>query len=178
MALNRSFIGRTQASDEIIEVGRERLRDFVIAIDDPDPAYLDGDAAKAIDHPAPVAPPTFATTLWFRSGVWPLSDPAFGKRKEPWFLLGDQHTTHHRPILLGDRLRFATTVRDIRTVGVANELLEMEHRITTVDGELVCVIVDQMISRGSALLPPDGAAPPGADPAQPGRTGTHPGSDA
>jgi acyl dehydratase len=141
--LNRSYIGRSWTAPETYEVSRERLRDYVLAIDDPQPAYLDDKG---------VAPPTFATTLWFRMGTWPLFEPDFGKRAEPWFLLGDQEVRHHRPIRLGDLLVFSTTVRDIRTVGKVNELLEIHHRVGTTDGEAVCDIVDQMISRGSLAV--------------------------
>lgn len=152
MPLNRDFVGRTWHSPEIYEVSRERLRDYAIAIDDLQPGYLDDDAAREQGHEAIVAPPTFATTLWFRTGVWPLSDPALGKRKEPWCLLGEQSLTLHRPIVVGDRLRFATTVRDIRTIG-PHELLEMAHQITDEHGTVVCAVVDRMVSRGTAARP-------------------------
>jgi acyl dehydratase len=138
--LNRAYIGRSWTAPEPYEVSRERLRDYALAIDEPHPAYLDD---------KPIAPPTFATTLWFRMGVWPLFEPDFGKRAEPWFLLGDQEVRHHRPIALGDTLVFSTTVRDIRTVGRVNELLEIHHHIRTDAGDEVCDVVDQMISRGS-----------------------------
>jgi acyl dehydratase len=142
--LNRDYIGRSWTAPETIEVSYERLRDYAIAVDDLDPAYLDDKGA---------APPTFATTFWFRTGVWPLFEKDFGKRAEPWFLLGDQEVRHHRPIRLGDRLIFSTTVHDIRTVGRVNELLDIHHRLVTTDGVPVCDIADQMISRGSLAVP-------------------------
>jgi acyl dehydratase len=149
MPLNREFIGRSWKAAEFYEVSREKLRDYAVAIGEPHPAYLDEEAARKVGHPTITAPPTFATTLWFRMGTWPLTDPGLGKNKKPVCLLGDQHVVHHRPIRLGDRLWFTTTVRDIRDLG-RHELLEMEHRITDGGGESVCTIVDQMISRGTA----------------------------
>ena len=65
-------------------------------------------------------------------------------------VIGGEHITHHRTIHAGDRLVFATRVRDIRDLGGSHELLEMEHTITTEDGEPVCTIVDLAISRGTA----------------------------
>lgn len=150
MALNRDFIGRTWIAPQIYEVSKEKLREYAVAIGDPHPAYLDQEAAVGLGYRDIVAPPTFATTLWFRMGTWPLSDPQIGKNADPVCLLGGETTTHHRPIFLGDRLDFRTTVHDIRTIG-RHELLEMEHHITAEDGQSVCTIMDRMISRGTAV---------------------------
>ncbi|MFI1615520.1 MaoC family dehydratase N-terminal domain-containing protein [Streptomyces lydicus] len=149
MPLNREFIGRSWRAAEIYEVSREKLRDFAVAIGETHPVYLDEEAAVKHGHRTVIAPPTFATTLWFRMGNWPMLVPEFGKQKDPVCVLGDQRVTHHRRIHAGDRLWFTTTVRDIRDIG-RHELFEMEHQVTAEDGEPVCTVVDQMISRNSA----------------------------
>ncbi|MCQ4082792.1 MaoC family dehydratase N-terminal domain-containing protein [Streptomyces sp. RB6PN25] len=149
MPFNREFIGRSWKADHVYEVGREKIREYAVAIGETHPAYLDEEAAADLGHPAPYAPPTFATTLWFRMGTWPLTDPALGKAKKPVCLLGDQRVLHHRPIYVGDRLWFRTTVKEIRDIG-RHELLHMEHRIEAESGEPVTTINDKMISRGTA----------------------------
>ena len=79
MPLNRDFIGRTYPADATYEVGREHIRAFADAIGDPNPVYLDPEAARAAGHPDVIAPPTFLTTLSFRfAAQGPIVDPELG----------------------------------------------------------------------------------------------------
>jgi acyl dehydratase len=153
MTLNREFIGRSHRMPEIYEGSREKIREFAIATGDTNPVYLDPEAAKACGHPDVIAPPTFAQMLPFRLGSWPLLDPEFGKNKLPVCVLRGQTTTYRRPIRPGDLLVLTTTVDDIHNVG-GHEQFELTHEIATVDGELVCVVLNRVISRGTAN--PDG----------------------
>ncbi|MFF4821177.1 MaoC family dehydratase N-terminal domain-containing protein [Kitasatospora sp. NPDC001309] len=149
MTLNRDFIGRTRTAPEVYEVSREKIREFALATGDPDPAHLDPAAARALGHPDVIAPPAFATVVWFRLGGWPLFEPGFGKQKQPVMVLGGQRVTHHRPIRAGDRLVHTTTVADISDAG-PHERFTCVHRITTVDGEPVSTVTDTALSRGTA----------------------------
>jgi acyl dehydratase len=151
VALNREYIGRIWRSAEVYEVSREKIRDYAMAIGERHPVYLDDRVARELGHPAVVAPPTFATVLWARMNTWPLREPDIGRSRQPNMVIGDEHITHHRTIHAGDRLVFATRVRDIRDLGGRHELLEMEHTITTTAGEPVCTIVDMAISRDTAV---------------------------
>lgn len=149
MALNRAFTGRTSTPADVYQVSREKIREFALAAGDPHPAYLDPGAARALGYPDVIAPPAFATVLWFRFGGWPLFDPDFGKRKEPVMVLCGQHVVHHRPIRAGDLLVHTTTVGEIVDVG-PHERFTCVHEITTVDGERVCTVTDTAFSRGTA----------------------------
>src|SRR5438552_6906276 len=124
--LNRAYVGRSWTSAEVYEVSREKLRDYVVAAGELHPAYLDVEAAQALGHSTIIAPPTFATVLWARMNTWPLREPDVGREPEPNMVVGGQHLVHHRPIRLGDRLVFSTTVRDIREIGGKHELMEVE----------------------------------------------------
>jgi acyl dehydratase len=148
MTLNREYIGRNWTSSEIYEVSREKLRDYAIASGELHPVYLDPVAARKLGHLTVIAPPTFVAVLWRRMNTWPLREPDIGRSKEPNMLLTNQRITHHRPIRLGDRLVFSTTVKDIRDMG-EHEYMRMEHRITAEDGEQICTIVESGVSRGT-----------------------------
>ncbi|MEX1655096.1 MaoC family dehydratase N-terminal domain-containing protein [Streptomyces pseudovenezuelae] len=152
MALNHDFVGRTHAPDEVYEVSREKIRDYAVATGDTHPVYLDPEAARALGHPDVIAPPSFAVMLFFRFGGWPLYDPEFGKRKEPVCVHRAQRVEHQRPIRPGDRLVQSTTVDDMSVMG-EHEQWVMTHRISTVDGEHVCTVVNTILSRGTAALP-------------------------
>lgn len=150
MPLNRAYIGRSWDAPIVYEVSAEKVRDYALAIGAPDP----DDIVRRWFDPAtesPTVPPTFPTTLWFRMGLWPLPEPDLGKSPDPWFVLGEHDVTHHRPMRVGDRLHFRSVVRDIRDLG-PHELMEIEHTLTDGVGDLVCTVLDRMISRGTASV--------------------------
>ncbi len=62
---------------------------------------------------------------------------------------GEQEFTYHRPIFAGDRLLAAGRVAAMEVKG-RHELLAIETRVTSEDGEPVCSAVVTLISRGTA----------------------------
>jgi acyl dehydratase len=148
MPLNRDFIGREYASDQTYEVSREMIRKFADAIGDPNPAYRDPEAAKALGHPDVIAPPTFLTVLGFRLGVGPVGDPELGLNYA-LVVHGEQRFVHHRPVRAGDVLKIVSSVVDIRDAG-RNELMTTKMAITTTEGEPVADAYSTIVSRGTA----------------------------
>ena len=78
MALNQDYLGKVYPASPPYQVGREKLREFAIAIGDMNPAYHDVAHAQALGHPDIVAPPTFAFTLAMRAMAAAVFDPAIG----------------------------------------------------------------------------------------------------
>lgn len=149
MPLNRDFIGRVYRAEGTFEVSREHIRRFADAIGDPNPAYRDREAAKALGHPDVIAPPTFMTTVGMslRSNG-PVHDPALGLDYGR-VVHGEQRFVHHRPARPGDVLTAETTITDIRDAG-ANEMMTMSMEIRTTDGEPICTAHNVIVSRGTA----------------------------
>ena len=149
MPLNRDAIGRTYAAEGEFEVSREHIRRFADAIGDPNPAYRDREAARALGYPDVVAPPTFLTTIGLSlRGPNPIADPDVGVDYSR-VVHGEQRFVHHRPVHPGDVLTGTTTITDIRAVG-GNEILSLEMEIRTTAGELVCTSYNVVVSRGTA----------------------------
>jgi acyl dehydratase len=150
MPLNRDLLGREYPrSAEAYEVSREKIREFAIAIGDPNPAYTDPAAARALGHPDVIAPPTFLTTLGFRfPHPSPVTDPELGLNYA-LVVHGEQRFTLRRPVRAGDLLHWQQTIADIRDAG-RNELLRVEGAITAPDGELVATATTVIVSRGTA----------------------------
>ena len=148
MPLNKDWIGRAFPPSEPYEVGRERIREFADAIGDPNPAYRDPAAARALGHPDVIAPPTFAIVTTFKMGPTVIGDPDLGLNYA-LVVHGEQSFTHHRPIRAGDVLVGTPRITDIR-VAARNELLTWEAEITTADGEPVCKSRNTIVSRGTA----------------------------
>jgi acyl dehydratase len=154
MPLNRDFIGREYASDDTYEVSREMIRKFADAIGDPNPAYVDPDAAKALGYTDVIAPPTFLTVLGFRLGIGPVGDEGLGLNYA-LVVHGEQRYVHHRPVQAGDVLTATSIVEDIRDAG-RNEMLTIRQEVRTVDGELVCTAYNTIVSRGTAASAQEG----------------------
>ena len=149
MPLNRDAIGHTYPAEGEFEVSREHIRRFADAIGDPNPAYRDRDAARALGYPDVVAPPTFLTTVGLSlRGQSPIGDPDVGVDYSR-VVHGEQRFVHHRPVHPGDVLTGTTRIVDIRSVG-ANEILSLETEIRTTTGDLVCTSHNVVVSRGTA----------------------------
>lgn len=150
MPLNRDLIGRRYPAPTSYEVGREHIRAFADAINDPDPVYRDPQAARAAGHPDVIAPPTFLTVLGFRFGAEsPVADPALGL-DYALVVHGEQHFALHRPVVAGDVLTSVSQVVDIRDAG-RNEMMTVSTEVTGADGAPVAVLTSTLVSRGTAV---------------------------
>ena len=148
MPVDQSFRGRSFPPTRPYEVGREKIREFADAINDPNPVYRDRSAAQALGYPDVIAPPTFAIVLTLPAGGEVIRDPAFGLDYSR-VVHGEQRFVHHRPIVAGDLLQVVVTVEDIR-VAAGNELVTNRAELMTVAGEQVCTAYSVIVARGTA----------------------------
>jgi len=147
MPLNQALVGKAYPALRY-EVGREKLREFAIAVGETDPVYHDEAAARAAGHPDLPAVPTFAVVLSLRAGQVVYGDPDLGLDYAR-VLHGEQEFVHHRPIVAGDRLLAAGKVAAVSAKG-RHELLTLETEITSEAGEPVCTVRATVLSRGTA----------------------------
>jgi acyl dehydratase len=146
MALDTSFIGRTYPPIEPYEVGREKIREFALAIGDHNPAYHDPEAAKALGHPDVIAPPTFPVIVSFLASRQLIADPALGVDYSR-VVHGEQRFVYQRPVRAGDRLTAVLTVENIRRAA-GNDMLYTKIEISTADGEPVVTAYQTTVVRG------------------------------
>jgi acyl dehydratase len=127
-----SFVGMALAPSAPYLVGREKIRDFALAIGEGASVCTDLDAAQAAGHPDLVAPPTFSVTFTMRLIEAFLRDPAFD-----WdysrMVHGDQTIVLHRPIHGGDELVTTIHVEDLST-RAGNHMLTLRCEVADVDG--------------------------------------------
>ena len=148
MPLNRDFIGRSARSKEPFEVTRNDIRRFALAIGDPNPAYLDPEAAKALGHRDVVAPPTFLISASTgEAGGGFIGDPELGL-VYAMVVHGEERFAFHRPVYAGDVLDTVTTIADIRDAG-RNELMTLVSEVSS-NGEPVATVTNTIVSRGTA----------------------------
>ncbi|MFF7454799.1 MaoC family dehydratase N-terminal domain-containing protein [Kitasatospora sp. NPDC008115] len=147
MALDPSFIGRTYPPTEPYEVGREKIREFAVAVGDANPAYTDPEAAKALGHQDVIAPPTFPIVLSMRASAQVVQDPELGLDYSR-VVHGDQKFTYTRPVRAGDRLTVAVTVDNIKSLA-GNDVLTVRGEIADESGEHVVTSVMTLVARAA-----------------------------
>ncbi len=106
--LDKSLIGR-ESEPVLHEVEKGAIRRFVDALGDPNPIYVDEEAARAAGFLALVAPPTFPAVLSMNERFRHSLD--LGTRS---LLHGEQQIEYGRPILAGDRITVVSRVADVQ----------------------------------------------------------------
>ena len=133
--INTAFVGKALPPTAPYRVGREKIREFALAIGEGASVCLDVGAARAAGHPDVVAPPTFTVTFTMPVIEAFLRDPAFG-----WDYLrmvhGDQSITLHRPIHGGDDLVTTVHVDDLKTRG-GSHMLTLRCEVADAGGDAV-----------------------------------------
>ncbi|HVL90402.1 MAG TPA: MaoC family dehydratase N-terminal domain-containing protein [Actinomycetota bacterium] len=148
MPLNTALVGKEYPKSPVYEVGREKIREFAMAIGDPNPLYTDESAAKAAGYADIIAPPTFLTIIGFKFGPSIVLDPELGLDYTR-VVHGEQEFELKRPVVPGDRLTGTPKIVDISAKG-KNEFLTYEAVITAESGEEVAIARSTIVSRGTA----------------------------
>jgi acyl dehydratase len=132
--LDKSLIGR-ESEVAVHEVERGAIRRFAEAIGDPNPIYVDEEAARAAGYPSLVAPPTFPSVLSQNEKFRHALD--LGTRS---FLHSEETIEYGRPIVAGDKLTVKTRVADVQERAGASgpmDILVLEDEGRDAQGALV-----------------------------------------
>jgi acyl dehydratase len=111
MTIDASVVGRTYPRTRTYEVGREKIREFAIAIGDDNPLYFDVAAARALGHSDVLAPPTFAFVLTLEGWHLVMDDLGIDFAH---VLHVDQRFVYHRPLVAGDVIHAGATIDSVR----------------------------------------------------------------
>ena len=143
-----SFVGRALPPSEPYLVGREKIREFALAIGEGASVCTDLAAARAAGHPDLVAPPTFAVTFTMPLIEAFLRDPDLG-----WdysrMVHGDQSIVLHRPIHGGDELVTTIHVEDLSSRAGAHRLT-LRCEIADAAGEPVATTRALLVTQAEA----------------------------
>ncbi|MEV7176352.1 MaoC family dehydratase N-terminal domain-containing protein [Kitasatospora sp. NPDC093679] len=147
MPLDPSFIGRTYPPTAPYEVGREKIREFAVAVGDANPAYTDPEAAKAFGHPDVIAPPTFPFVITYAAAAQVVTDPELGLDYSR-VVHGDQKFVYTRPVRAGDRLTVTVTIDSIKSLA-GNDVLSVRGEVDDESGEHVVTSVMTLVARAA-----------------------------
>ncbi|HEV7193257.1 MAG TPA: MaoC family dehydratase N-terminal domain-containing protein [Jatrophihabitantaceae bacterium] len=148
MSVDQSFVGRVYPPTAPYEVGRQKIREFADAVNDPNPIYRDPAAARAAGHDDIIAPPTFGILLTLTAGAQVIGDPEFGMDYSR-VVHGEQRFVHQRAVRPGDVLQVVVSVEDIR-VAAGNDIVTLRADVSTVGGEAVLTAYSTIVARGTA----------------------------
>ncbi|AUG77813.1 hypothetical protein CFP65_3003 [Kitasatospora sp. MMS16-BH015] len=147
MPLDQSFVGRTYPPTAPYEVGREKIREFAVAIGDANPAYTDQEAAKALGHPDVIAPPTFPFVITYQAAAQVVNDPELGLDFTR-VVHGDQKFAYTRAVRAGDRLTVSVTIDSIKSLA-GNDVLSVRGEVHDESGEHVVTSVMTLVARAA-----------------------------
>ena len=109
---SKDMIGRVLSTGSAT-VSAEHVADFARALGDPNPLYLDGDAARRGPFGAPVAPPTYPIAFMTQAMAGGMD--AFLELGLNFMTLvhGEQEFEYARPIRAGDTLTLTGRIADV-----------------------------------------------------------------
>lgn len=140
-----SFVGKALPPSAPYRVGREKIREFALAVGEGASVCHDPAAARAAGHPDVVAPPTFTVTFTMPLIEAFLRDPAFD-----WdytrMVHADQSIVLHRPIHAGDDLVTTVHVEDL-TSRAGSHLLTLRCEVTGDAGDAVATTRALLVTR-------------------------------
>lgn len=144
---SEGLIGSHYRASDYFEVGREKIREFALAVKDDHPTHFNEADAVEAGYPDLVAPLTFVAIAGRRVQL-----EIFTKFKIPINIARvfhrDQKFTFHRPILAHDRLYFDTYLDSVLE-SHGTVIAEIRSEITDAEGKPVVTGVVTMLGEAA-----------------------------
>ncbi|HEY6576838.1 MAG TPA: (3R)-hydroxyacyl-ACP dehydratase subunit HadA [Mycobacterium sp.] len=135
MALSSSIIGMHFRYPDFYEVGREKIREYAVAVKNDDPAYYDETAAADLGHDSLPAPLTFISVFGYQAQSAFFADANIGIT-DMQIVQVDQELKIFLPIKAGDRLFCDVYVHSVRQAH-GTDIIVTKNLITNQQGESV-----------------------------------------
>ena len=120
---------------DFYEVGREKVREYAVAVKNDDAAYYDEDAAAALGHESLPAPMTFISVFGYQA-QWAFFEHANIGIQDEQIVQVDQELKFVRPIYAGDRLYCDVYLHSVREAH-GTDIIVTKNIITNDKGETV-----------------------------------------
>lgn len=142
MPIDASAQGR-EYPPQTYEVSREKVREFAEAIGDPNPVYVDRDAAAAHGHADIAAPPTFVMIPVMNGFDMLMDDLGIEFAR---VVHVNQRFAYQRAVVAGDHLVATTRLDGHRSVA-RNDLLTIRTVVRDGAGDDVCTSTATLLIR-------------------------------
>ena len=145
MGVNVAAVGKSYAPT-LYAVGREKIKEFALAVGETDPLHLDHEAARAAGYADVVAPPMFAVVYCGAAIGHALFDPDTGIDFAR-LVHGGQEFTWGPLVVAGDEIETTVSVKSIEE-RAGNGFYVFESVSANQDGATVCVGTWSNVVRG------------------------------
>jgi hypothetical protein len=135
VSLSSKIVGMHYRYPDFYEVGREKIREYAIAVKNDDAAYYDESAAADLGHESLPAPLTFISVFGYQAQTAFFANANIGISDEQ-IVQVDQELKFLRPIKAGDRLYCDVYVHSIRQAH-GTDIIVTKNLITNQQGESV-----------------------------------------
>jgi len=135
VALGSNLVGLHFRYPDYYEVGREKLREYAVAVKNDDAAFFDDDAAARLGHEALPAPLTFISVFGYQAQTAFFANANIGI-EDAQIVQVDQALKFVKPIHAGDRLYCDVTVHSVREAH-GTDIIVTKNIITNEAGEVV-----------------------------------------
>jgi acyl dehydratase len=135
VALSSKIIGMHFRYPDFYEVGREKIREYAVAVKNDDPAYYDEAAAADLGHDSLPAPLTFISVFGYQAQTAFFANANIGIT-DMQIVQVDQELKIFLPIKAGDRLFCDVYVHSVRQAH-GTDIIVTKNLITNQQGESV-----------------------------------------
>jgi hypothetical protein len=135
VALSPDIVGMHYLYPDHYIVGREKIREYAVAVKNEDAAYFDEKAAADLGHAAILAPLTFISVFGYQAQTAFFAHANIGIKDEK-IVQVDQELKILQPIKAGDKLYCHVYVHSLRQAFGA-DVIVTKNVVTNQDGEIV-----------------------------------------
>lgn len=143
--IDHKHIGKEYPVTEY-EIGREKMKEYAVAIGDMNPYYHDREAGAKSAHGDNIAPPNFAAVYNLMGCAQMFFDPEL-KLNMAMLVHGEQEFEFLKPVKPGDVITTTGKIVDIKEKG-NNDLVVFEAESKNQDGEVVTIGRATFVIRG------------------------------
>lgn len=144
--VNPAVQGKTYPPTDPYLVGREKIREFAVAVMSAAPLHTSLEAAQAAGYADLVAPPTFPVVIQEFTLRQLLADDEAGVDFTR-VVHGDQRFSYSRPVVAGDELTATLTITAVKQLG-GHSMVTASSEMTDAGGQHVVTAISTLVVRG------------------------------
>ncbi len=135
MALSDKIVGMHFRYPDHYDVGREKVREYAVAVKNDDPSFFEEEAAAELGYDGLLAPLTFISVFGYQAQTAFFASANIGI-EDAKIVQVDQELKFLKPIKAGDRLYCDVYVHSIRR-SFGADIIVTKNLVTNQEGELV-----------------------------------------
>ncbi|GAT11020.1 3-hydroxyacyl-ACP dehydratase [Mycolicibacterium novocastrense] len=135
MSLSERIVGMQYRYPDHYVVGREKVREYAVAVKNDHPAFFDEDVAAELGHKALPAPLTFMSVLGYMAQISFFEHAGVGI-KDAKIVQVDQVIKYLKPIFAGDKLYCEVQVDSVRQAH-GTDIVVLKNIVTNQAGDVV-----------------------------------------